>query len=75
MIYFEDDEIRIRDFVQSDAAIITQEEIAQGWNTTIEKYEKRLKDQAEGRSHPDMEIRSISQLVYTADMEVPRGCM
>ena len=49
MIYFEDAEIKIRDLEHSDAAIITQEEIAQGWNTTIEKYENRLKDQSEGK--------------------------
>ncbi len=49
MIYFENDEITIRDLEQLDAAIITQEEIAQGWNTTIEKYENRLKDRSEGK--------------------------
>lgn len=50
MIYFEDKEILIRDMMRSDAQIITDEEIAQGWNQTVEKYELRLKDQAEGKS-------------------------
>lgn len=36
--------------MRSDAQIITDEEIAQGWNQTVEKYELRLKDQAEGKS-------------------------
>ena len=36
--------------VQSDAQIITCEEIAQGWNQTTEKYEMRLQHQAAGKS-------------------------
>ena len=35
---------------QSDAQIITDEEIAQGWDASVEKYEDRLKHQAEGKS-------------------------
>lgn len=50
MVYYEDEKIRIRDMVQSDAQIITCEEIAQGWNQTIEKYEMRLQHQADGKS-------------------------
>lgn len=50
MIYYEDKEIIIRDMIPSDAQIITDEEIAQGWNQTVEKYELRLKDQAEGKA-------------------------
>ena len=38
MIYFKDTEILIRDMIQSDAQIITDEEIAQGWHQTIDKY-------------------------------------
>ena len=41
MVYYKDEKIRIRDMVQSDGQIITCEEIAQGWNQTIEKYEMR----------------------------------
>lgn len=50
MIYYNKNDIIIRNLQQSDAQIITDEEIAQGWNASIEKYEMRLKDQAEGKS-------------------------
>ena len=49
MVYYKDEKIRIRDMVQSDGQIITCEEIAQGWNQTIEKYEMRLQHQAAGK--------------------------
>lgn len=49
-IYYNDDGILIRDMQQSDAQIITDEEIAQGWQATVDKYEMRLKHQAEGKS-------------------------
>lgn len=50
MIYFKGKEILIRDMIQSDAQIITDEEIAQGWHQTIEKYEMRLQHQAQGKA-------------------------
>ena len=50
LIYYHDKDILIRDMQQSDAQIITEEEIAQGWHADIEKYQMRLRDQAEGRS-------------------------
>lgn len=50
MIYYDDKEILIRDMMQGDAGIITEEEIAQGWHQSIEKYESRLKDQSEGKA-------------------------
>ena len=50
MVYYEDEKILIRDMVQSDAQIITDEEIAQGWDQTIDKYEMRLEHQAAGKS-------------------------
>ena len=49
-IYYEDDKIRIRDMKQSDAGILTREEIAQGWDSHIEKLEMRLCHQAEGKA-------------------------
>ncbi len=49
MIYFEDQNIRIRNLEPEDALVITAEEIAQGWNASVEKYENRLKDQQEGK--------------------------
>ena len=51
MIYYSDDHLLIRNIQPSDAAIITEEEIKQGWvNQTIDKYELRLRDQAAGIS-------------------------
>jgi len=50
MVYYNENGIRIRDLQQSDARIITDEEIAQGWDAKVEKYEMRLKHQTEGRS-------------------------
>ena len=50
MIYYQDNELLIRDMEPADAQTITDEEIAQGWNADISKYELRLKHQAEGKS-------------------------
>lgn len=50
MVYYEDEKIMIRNMTESDAQIITREEIAQGWHQTIEKYEMRLQHQAGGKS-------------------------
>lgn len=50
MVYYNDDRILIRDMRQSDAQIITDEEIAQGWDADISKYEMRLEHQSQGKS-------------------------
>lgn len=50
MVYYQDDHILIRDMIQSDARTITDEEITQGWHADIQKYEMRLRDQAEGKA-------------------------
>lgn len=50
MIYYEDEKILIRNMIESDAQIITREEIDQGWHQTIEKYEMRVQHQAGGKS-------------------------
>ena len=50
MIYYSDKDVLIRDLRESDAQIITDEEIAQGWHQTIDKYLLRLRDQASGKS-------------------------
>lgn len=49
MIYFQDENVLIRDMVPADAQIITDEEIAQGWHASVEKYEDHLKDRAAGK--------------------------
>ncbi len=50
MVYYQDNDVLIRDLRESDAQVITDEEIAQGWEASIDKYLLRLRDQAEGRS-------------------------
>uniref|UniRef100_UPI0040573EEB GNAT family N-acetyltransferase n=1 Tax=Acetatifactor sp. TaxID=1872090 RepID=UPI0040573EEB len=50
MIYYKDGEIVIRNLQESDVQIIVNEEKAQGWNATAEKYEMRLQDQSEGKA-------------------------
>lgn len=47
MIYYKDEAILVRTMVPEDARIITEAEIAQGWQQTIDKYEMRLRHQAE----------------------------
>lgn len=49
MIYYNKDEILIRNMEQDDIQIITDEEIAQGWPAAAEKYEMRFRHQAEGK--------------------------
>lgn len=49
-IYYDKDDILIRNLRQSDAQTITEEEIAQGWDASVEKYEMRLRDQSEGKA-------------------------
>ncbi len=49
MVYYQDNDVLIRDLRESDARVITDEEIAQGWEASIDKYLLRLRDQAEGR--------------------------
>lgn len=50
MIYFKNDEITIRNLEQSDIKIFVEEENAQGWNTTADKFEMRLRHQADGKA-------------------------
>lgn len=50
MIYYQDNEILIRNLQASDIQPIVEEETAQGWDAAPEKYEMRLKDQSEGRA-------------------------
>lgn len=50
MIYYHDNDVLIRDLRESDARSITDEEIAQGWQASVDKYLLRLRDQAEGTS-------------------------
>ena len=49
MIYYSDDVLVIRNMEEADAQILTDEEIAQGWNADVTKFLTRLRDQAEGK--------------------------
>lgn len=50
MIYYNSNDIIIRDMIEADPKIITQEEQLQGWtHQKVEKYEQRLKDVAVGK--------------------------
>lgn len=44
MIYYKDNELLIRTIQVTDAKIICEEEIAQGWHQTEEKYQMRIAD-------------------------------
>ena len=41
--------IVIRQMNDTDPQMITDEEIKQGWNQSVKKYQKRLKDMSEGK--------------------------
>ncbi len=49
MTYYADEELLIRDLRSEDTQRLCDEEVAQGWQQTIDKYINRLRDQAEGR--------------------------
>ena len=38
MVYYNDNELIIRNMEEADARVFTDEEIAQGWHTDISKY-------------------------------------
>ena len=48
-VYFDDGVVLVRDMTASDAQVITEAEIAQGWHATADKYLMRLDHQREGR--------------------------
>lgn len=48
MVYYKDFELLIRTMEEKDASIFTKEELAQGWDASIQKYQERLEDQKNG---------------------------
>ena len=50
MEYYNDDSIMIRTILEKDTKIICDEEIAQGWNQTEDKYIQRLLDHNSGKA-------------------------
>ena len=49
MIYYQDESVLIRNMESADGQVFTDEEIAQGWHASTEKYEEHLKNQAAGK--------------------------
>ena len=49
MIYYDNNELVIRNMEEADARVFTDEETAQGWHADISKYLTRLRDQVEGK--------------------------
>jgi ribosomal protein S18 acetylase RimI-like enzyme len=49
-IYWQDQDIVIRDMLPSDPQVIADEEVRQGWHTVPEKYEHELRDHEAGKS-------------------------
>lgn len=50
MVYFKEGQLTIRNMKYEDAQAITDAEIEQGWNASIEKYQNRLEDQKSGKA-------------------------
>ena len=49
MIYYQDDELVIRNMEEADGPVFVEEFTAQGWHPDIADYQMRMKDQAEGK--------------------------
>lgn len=50
MVYFSNGQITIRNMEDADAQAITDAEIEQGWDASVEKYQRRLEDQRMGKA-------------------------
>ena len=50
MVYLTQEQLIIRDLEYNDAQLITDAEIEQGWDASVEKYLKRLEDQKSGKA-------------------------
>lgn len=50
MVYFAKGQLIIRSMEYGDAQAITDAEIEQGWDASVEKYHKRLEDQSSGKA-------------------------
>ena len=48
MVYLSKGRLTIRNMEQEDAQAITEAEIEQGWDASVEKYLKSLEDQRAG---------------------------
>ncbi len=52
MIYYQDEKYLIRTMNESDPAVFAKEETAQGWDSSEDKFNMRLKDMSEGKCIP-----------------------
>ena len=50
MIYYQDNELVIRNMEEADGPVFVEELTAQGWHPDIADFQVRLKDEAEGKS-------------------------
>lgn len=50
MLYYADENVRIRTIREADAKALCEEEIKQGWQQTEEKYWTRIRDNASGKA-------------------------
>lgn len=50
MIFFSNETVVVRDMIATDAQYFAYEERLQGWDSTADKYETRLKDAEAGKS-------------------------
>lgn len=49
MIYYQDDDLLIRDMEEADAQILNDEYTAQGWHPDLDYYYMRIREAAEGK--------------------------
>ena len=49
MIYYQDNDLVIRNMEEADAQILTDEYTAQGWHSDVDYYLMRIREQAEGK--------------------------
>ena len=49
MIYYQDEALLIRTMEEADGPVFVEEYTAQGWHPDIAVYQKRMKDQADGK--------------------------
>ena len=49
MVYYQDENLRIRDMEAADAQILNDEYTAQGWHPDIDYYRMRMREHAEGK--------------------------
>lgn len=49
MIYYQDKKLVIRDMEEADGTVFVEEFTAQGWHPSLDYYQKRMQERAEGK--------------------------